>query len=49
MKKDKTLDPIHIGIFGAMRIMFDTNGGTQLVEEFGRFNGHTVVFWFEFG
>ena len=44
MEEDVALDPIYVSVFGATRIMFDTKGSAELVEEFGRFGGHGVAF-----
>lgn len=35
VKQDETLDPTHIGFFGAQAIVSGTNGGADLLQEFG--------------
>jgi len=37
---NKAFDPIDVGVFGAAGIMFDADGGAELVEEFRGFSGH---------
>lgn len=34
MKKDETADPIGISLFGAVGVVFEAEGFTELVEEF---------------
>ena len=41
---NKAFDPIYVGVFGANRVVFDADGGAELVEEFGRFGIHGVAF-----
>ena len=43
VKADVTFDPIHISIFGAAGVVFDADGGAELVEKFRGFGGHDIV------
>jgi hypothetical protein len=47
VEKDVTFGPVNVGVFGAAGIMFDADGGAELVEEFGGFGGHGIAFWNE--
>jgi len=42
-KEDEASDPIDISFFSTDRVMFDPQGMTDLIQQFGRLAGHQVT------
>jgi len=45
VKEDVALDPVFVGVFGAIGVVFDADGVADLVEEFSFFWGHLRRFF----
>jgi len=40
MEEDETLDPVQVGLVGAIGVMFSAQGGTDQIHKFGRLGFH---------